>query len=146
MALEKKRVDDDWKRRAEEEKRKIAASMQPEPESDADGDVVAAADDGPTEGVSGPMRVNFLDFVKPLAMQAMSGLGQLPDPRTGMRSLDLEFARDNIDLLLLIQHKTRGRLTEEEKKTLEQLVSDLKAGFNTMARSAADAAAQEPPL
>lgn len=151
MVLKKKRVDDDWKRRAEEEKQKIEASLKAEkappapPSAPAPNEDKAPAAETPPEDAGPASGIGFLDLVRPLAMQAMAGLGQAPDPRTGMRGVDLEFARDHIDLLGVLERKTRGNLTAEEKTTLDQLLLELRSIFAQMAQAAAQAAQQPPP-
>jgi hypothetical protein len=64
-----------------------------------------------------------------LAAQAMAGLGQMPDPRTGLRQLDMEMARYAVDLLLSLQHKTAGRLDPEEAGVLEELTFSLRSAY-----------------
>lgn len=110
------------------------------------GDELAGNDvDDDIEGIAGPPRVDFMSLIQPLAAQAMSGLGQLPDPRTGMRGFDLEFARDSIDLLAILEHKTRGNLSADEAALMQELLTSLRSGFASAAQALAAQAMQPPP-
>lgn len=159
MVIREKRSDDDWKRRAEEEKEKIEAAMRAEQErlnpvprsastesgTSAPGPAPSPSERPTAAASAAPGRLTFLDLVRPLAMQALAGLGQMPDPATGMRGLDLEFARDHIELLGVLEQKTRGNLTPEEKATLDQMLQELRTLFASLASRAMAAAAMPPP-
>lgn len=164
MLERKKRVDDDWKRRAEEEKRKIEDSLRPPEPAAAEGPArtgpggagvaggPAAAGGGATsglppepKGISGTPRVDFISLLQMLATQAAAGLGQFPDPRTGLRSLDLELARDGIDMLSVLEAKTRGNLNAEEDSVLRELLTSLRFAFAQAARAAAAPPPPPPP-
>jgi hypothetical protein len=60
---------------------------------------------------------------------AMANLGQAPDPMTGRPHLDLEQARFAIDLLAMLQDKTRGNRTPDESAVLEEMLGALRMGF-----------------
>ena len=133
MEIRKKRVDEDWKLQAEKEKEKIVA----EERRDSD-----AADGG--EGAP-PGAASLVPIFEQLASQAMAGLGQLPDPRTGGRNLDLEMARMAIDLLSSMEQKTKGRLTADEKQLIEELLQALRSGFVQVQQALAQQQAGSPP-
>lgn len=56
-------------------------------------------------------------------------LGDAPDPVTGERDVDLPLARQNIELIALLQEKTRGNLTGEEERVLDQSLYDLRMRY-----------------
>ncbi len=60
---------------------------------------------------------------------ALVHLGELPEPQTGEVSRDLEQARHTIDILDMLQEKTRGNLTDQEARLLQGLCSELKMKF-----------------
>jgi len=60
---------------------------------------------------------------------AMANLGQAPDPMTGRPHVDLEQARFAIDLLAMLQDKTRGNRTPDESGVLEEMLGALRMGF-----------------
>jgi hypothetical protein len=60
---------------------------------------------------------------------AMANLGQAPDPATGRPHLDLDQARFAIDLLGMLQEKTRGNRTPDESAVLEEMLTALRMGY-----------------
>jgi hypothetical protein len=64
-----------------------------------------------------------------LATTAAANLGEMPNPFTRQTELDLEGARQVIDLLLALQLKTRGNLNTEEAGLLESLLYDLQMKY-----------------
>ena len=74
----------------------------------------------------------FLDLVQSLQMGAMVGLGMLPG-RDGKRPpVDLPAAKDAIDLLGILQEKTKGNLTKEEEEVLREGLYHLRMGYMAM--------------
>jgi hypothetical protein len=74
----------------------------------------------------------FLDLVQTLQMGAMAGLGMLQG-RDGKRSpVDLPAAKDAIDLLGILQEKTKGNLTKEEEEVLREGLYHLRMGYMAM--------------
>ena len=63
------------------------------------------------------------------ASSALISLGDAADPSTGERHVDLDQARDAIDMLALLRDKTAGNRTEEESRLLEQIMYDLQMRF-----------------
>jgi hypothetical protein len=65
-----------------------------------------------------------------LATTAAIHLGDLADPQTGERlELNLEGAAQMIEILALLDEKTRGNLTPEERQVLEQVLYELRMRF-----------------
>jgi hypothetical protein len=65
-----------------------------------------------------------------LATTAAIHLGDLADPQTGERpELNLEGAAQMIDILTLLDEKTRGNLTAEERQVLDQVLYELRMRF-----------------
>jgi hypothetical protein len=74
--------------------------------------------------------LTFTAFVFSLASTAAIHFGDLPDPVSGERSpLNLEGAAQMIEILSLLDQKTRGNLTAEERAMLEQLLYELRMRF-----------------
>jgi len=71
-----------------------------------------------------------------LASSALVNLGEAADPATGERVLDLEQAKEAIDLLALLRIKTDGNRTDQESHLLEEMLYDLQLRFVNTARSA----------
>jgi hypothetical protein len=90
-----------------------------------------------------PSAVTFVGFVLSLAHTAAVHFGDVPDPVTGQTAPpNLAAAKQMIDILALIEEKTRGNLTAEERQLLEQLVYELKMRFIEVSKSGP--AAPEP--
>jgi len=133
-----KRIDDDWKKRAQDEKAKIAREL------DASADPVTEVTDAPA--VEGdPL---FPSLVQQIAYPALMALGQIPDPRSGERMLDLKLARESINLLSVLEKKTAGNRDPEEDKMIRDLVRDLQMAYTQTAeaaqRSAEDQGSDNP--
>ena len=74
--------------------------------------------------------LSFTTFVVSLASSAAIHFGDLPDPNTGERAeVNLEGAAQMIDILALLEEKTRGNLTLEERQVLEQVLYELRMRF-----------------
>ena len=74
--------------------------------------------------------MSFVAFVFSLASNAAVHFGDIPDPRTNeRRPVDLEAAEQLIDILAMLEEKTRGNLTPEERQLLEQLLYELRMRF-----------------
>ncbi len=74
--------------------------------------------------------LSFSAFVISLASSAAIHFGDLPDPNTGqMAEVNLEGASQMIDILTLLDQKTRGNLTAEERTVLEQVLYELRLRF-----------------
>ena len=89
-----------------------------------------------------PMAVTFIGFVLSLAHTAAYHFGDVPDPVTGQPGpVNLAAAQQIIDILSLLEQKTRGNLTAEERQLLEQLLYELRGRLN----EASEADSPEPP-
>jgi hypothetical protein len=74
--------------------------------------------------------LSFTAFVLSLATTAAIHLGDLADPATGQKSeTNLEGASQMIEILSLLELKTRGNLTAEERQVLEQVLYELRMRF-----------------
>jgi hypothetical protein len=73
--------------------------------------------------------VDFSTFVVSLGSSALMHLGELEEPGSGKTEKDLPLAKHTIDLLTMLQGKTKGNLTPGEEKLLESLLYDLRIRF-----------------
>jgi hypothetical protein len=71
----------------------------------------------------------FTTFVITLSTSAMLYLGEIPDPDGNKVEVNLPMAKHSIDLLVMLREKTKGNLTAEEQKLLDQMVYDLRMKF-----------------
>jgi hypothetical protein len=82
----------------------------------------------PTHRMADP-ELNFTAFVISLASTAAIHFGDMPDPQSGERNPNLEGARQMIEILNLLEQKTRGNLTAEERQVLESVLYELRMRF-----------------
>ncbi len=74
--------------------------------------------------------LSFTAFVLSLASTAAIHFGDLPDPQSGRPSEpDLAGAAQMIEILTLLEQKTKGNLTAEERSMLEQVLYELRLRF-----------------
>ena len=69
---------------------------------------------------------NLQLLVSTFAAQAAVGLGQMPNPATDEAGVDLVQAKFAIDMLQVVEEKTKGNRTEEEDKFLEDILYQLR--------------------
>jgi hypothetical protein len=78
--------------------------------------------------------VDFVTFVVSMSHSALLHLGDAPDPATGTCEKNLPLARQTIDLLAVLQDKTRGNLSGDEERVLSQAIYDLRMRFVEVAK------------
>jgi hypothetical protein len=124
MAKEKEQekkiiVDEDWKQEAQKEKEILAAQEQAEKK------------DKQQEKTSrGPLpEGNFAALISMLATQALFALGLLQIKGQEERKPDLELAKYNIDMLQVLEDKTKGNLSKEEEIVLANTLNELRMGY-----------------
>jgi len=108
-----KKIDEDWKRQAEEEKKRMSEKAKSEP----------------PPSVGPPPTPSFAFLVSGLVSQALIGLGEVPNPITSKQQTNLDDAKFAIDTLQVLHDKTKGNLTQEEKKYLDSALYDLRLRF-----------------
>ena len=80
-----------------------------------------------TEPERGPLpEVNFNSLMFSLSSSALLHFGDIADPHTGETKKDLALAKHTIDTIAMLQEKTKGNLSEEEGKFLENMLTDLR--------------------
>ncbi len=111
-------IDEDWKQQAQKEKEVLAAQEE-----------VEKKEDRPEKAPRGPLpKGDFAALISMLVTQALFSLGLLK-VEGQEKEPDLEMAKYNIDMLETIQEKTRGNLTEEEEKVLENTLNEVRMGY-----------------
>lgn len=117
-------IDDDWKRQAQEEKRRLAEQQA------AKSAAVPAANE-PTQSASRSresLEASFDGLVSLLATQAFFYLGEMPGS-DGEPSIDLDMARYHIDALTILEAKSAGNLTGDEQKSLDVTLYELRMRY-----------------
>ena len=123
MAKEKEQekkiiVDEDWKQEAQKEKEILAAQEEAEKKEKQQ------------EQPRGPLpEGNLAALISMLATQALFALGLLQIKGQEERKPDLELAKYNIDMLQVLEDKTKGNLTKEEEAVLANTLNELRMGY-----------------
>jgi hypothetical protein len=73
--------------------------------------------------------VNFSSFVYSLSTSALVHLGEIPEPITEKMDKNLPLAKQTIDILGILQEKTKGNLTQEEENLLNSFLYDLRMRY-----------------
>ncbi|MBW1853964.1 MAG: DUF1844 domain-containing protein [Thermodesulfobacteriota bacterium] len=73
--------------------------------------------------------INFSSFVLSLSSSALLHFGQIPDPLTKKKERNLPLAKQTIDILGILQEKTKGNLTKDEEQLIENLLHDLRLKY-----------------
>jgi hypothetical protein len=129
---------------AAKESQQSAAAPEPvsapvEPTSQEKIDQASASDDedfaeADIPGAHDP--ASFVNFAMSIASNAASALGMMEHPVTGKREMDLELGKHWIDVLGMLQQKTRGNLTAPEAKIIEGWLADLRMQFVSLTSTA----------
>jgi hypothetical protein len=125
MAKEEKKddkkiiIDEDWKQQAQKEKEKLAEQEKDQKEK-------------PQRDKSrrGPLpKGDFAALISMLVTQALFALGLLQVEGQEEKEPDLELAKYSIDMLETIEEKTKGNLSKEEQKVLENTLSQVRMAY-----------------
>jgi hypothetical protein len=112
-----------------------AVETQPTQTSVSEKPVPAAeSDEGELPGAEDP--ASFASFMMSIASNAASSLGMMEHPVTRKREVDLELGKHWIDVLGMLQQKTRGNLLPQEQQILEGLLADLRMQYVSLTNAA----------
>ena len=73
--------------------------------------------------------VNFTSLIFSLSSSAFLHLGEIADPQSGEKKKDLPLAKQAIDTIAMLGEKTQGNLSDEEKKFLDNVLTDLRLRY-----------------
>ncbi len=73
--------------------------------------------------------INFATFIFSLSSSVLIHLGVAPDPLSGEKRQDLALAKQTIDILKMLQEKTKGNLTDDERQLMEGILYDLRMQY-----------------
>lgn len=127
-------IDTDWKKQAQEEKQRLAEQEQKK--------AAERSAAGPAPGrrpMTGgrPARemppASFASLVNTLVTQALFYLGDLA-PQGGEPMVNLDMAKHQIDTLSMLEDKTKGNLTDEEKRLLDTALYEGRMRYVTVAQ------------
>jgi hypothetical protein len=78
-------------------------------------------------------QLTFPTFVLSLSTSVLVNLGELPDPLTNEKKVNLPLAKQTISIIELLMEKTKGNLTQEEDKLVSSLLFDLRMKYVSVA-------------
>ena len=106
---------------------------EPEASTQEEAEDRAKEEEKVTEEMPFP-EINFSTFVFSLNTSALLHLGEIPDPATGKQQEDLAMAKQTIDLIAMLQEKTRGNLAPDEENLVKHILYDLRLRYVQKAR------------
>lgn len=81
-----------------------------------------------------PLDITLSTFLMSLSTQALMCLGEIPNPVTGETEVELAAVRELIDIMSMLQEKTRGNVDAAEARLFEKILYDLRMRFIEKAR------------
>jgi Domain of unknown function (DUF1844) len=97
------------------------------------------AESGAQQAAANEPSRGFQLLVDFLTRNAAAMLGGVADPRTGQAYVDLDGAREMIDMLDALREKTRGNLAQADEDLLIEVIGSLKLTFVEVSKAAAEA-------
>jgi len=101
---------------------------QPKPRAQKEAKEKAKVEEKVTREAPFP-EINFSTFIFSLNTSALLHLGEIPDPATGKQQEDLAMAKQTIDLLAMLQEKTKGNLAPDEENLLKHILYELRLRY-----------------
>jgi hypothetical protein len=138
-AVEQERRDEEAaaKKAAQAPKPVAVNAGTPSADGAADAEEVATEEDPIPSSRSFQMLIDFI------TRNAAAMLGGMADPRTGQPFVDIEGAREMIDMLDVLREKTKGNLAKVDSDLLVEVLGSLKLSFMEISRAAAEAMAKK---
>lgn len=90
------------------------------------------AEKKPSPGKAPP--VDFCTFILSLGSSAMIHLGEIENPERGDKAVNLPMAHQTIDMIAMLEEKTRGNRTTEEERYIMSLLKDLRLRYVEVCR------------
>jgi len=106
---------------AEKIKKEEPAASTPPP--------IQAEEPSPPQEEEGAPEVNFYNFILSLSSTAMYHFGDFADPASRATQRNLAAAKQTIDLLTMLQEKTKGNLNQDEKTLLDGILYELRIRY-----------------
>ncbi|MGD9160374.1 MAG: DUF1844 domain-containing protein [Desulfobacteraceae bacterium] len=84
-----------------------------------------------TESTQAPPlpEVNFNSLIFSLSSSALLHIGEIADPQTGEKRVDLPMAKHSIDIISMLKDKTKGNLDNEEQQFIDNILTDLRLRY-----------------
>ncbi len=135
-------IDTDWKKQAQEEKKRLTEQQQKQPPAPPAARTTPAEPTGamPRAGAGRGERelppATITTLVQSIVTQVLFYLGEL-SARGAEPSVNLDMAKHNIDILSVLEEKTRGNLTEDEQRLLDNALYETRMRYVGVAQQMA---------
>lgn len=134
--VDKRSFDREGQEREDAQKEAVAESEAEAPEAPAAPEEATTSPEAepecaePDEGTDDPMpEMDFVTFLLSLHNSAACLLGKAPYPDTGTCAVNLPMAKQTIDIIGMLQDKTKGNLTGEEERIVSEVLYDLRMAY-----------------
>jgi hypothetical protein len=74
-------------------------------------------------------KLDFPSFLVGMYSQTLIFLGEIPSPDTNLVSKNLDAAKQNIDIIVILEEKTKGNLSQEEENLIQEILNNLRLLF-----------------
>ncbi len=127
-------IDEDWKSKVKAEDAALDAQLK-QGEGETSSSETPESDSPSEESMGAFPPADFAGLLMMLSTQAMVGLGMVPMPGQSQPTKNLEMAKYFIDLLAVLEEKTKNRLEREENNMLIETLHQLRIGYVQATRS-----------
>jgi hypothetical protein len=135
QVVDKRRFDAAGQERGAGEEAQGVAPKEADSSSASSQGVAAATPDAPDFTMADAKSseeaepVAFTSFIMSLATQVLVQLGEMPPPQGMEIPIDLESARQTIDIMAMLQRRTKGNLSPDETRFMEEVLHSLRMSF-----------------
>lgn len=127
--VDRRRFDSDGKERSSEQTESSTKTLNPaEPKSQQQSPNQSAPQEDEGD-------ISFSSLLMSLATQALMQLGEMNPPEGSHIPVDPEGAKQTIEIIAMLQRKTKGNLSAEEATLLEEMLHNLRVGYVRVAQS-----------
>jgi hypothetical protein len=99
--------------------------LMAENENEKVGESTASVRENTLSGTQMP-KIDFSTFIFSLNSSVLVQLGLLEEPGTNQKTKNLPLAKQTIDIMTMLEEKTRGNLTKDEENLLKSILYDLR--------------------
>ena len=116
------------------DKRTFSETGEPSPEEPQEEEKATEEETPPGDGEPGAEEgqfpeVNFATFIFSLSSSALLHFGEISDPVSGEKTKNLPMAKHTIDILAMLEEKSRGNLTSDEEQLFKNILYDLRMRY-----------------
>ncbi|MBU2590844.1 MAG: DUF1844 domain-containing protein [Nitrospinota bacterium] len=83
----------------------------------------------------GAIKIDFSTFILSMSSSVFLHFGEIPNPETGVKEKNLPVAKQTIDIISMLQEKTKGNLSDDENKLLENILYELRMRYMELVKA-----------